>query len=185
MRPPSVDNAQIHPISAPFYIGVVYSMNKIKTFIQEHHVMALITIALLILFALHREWFFLILLAYVYLIRLLLSNLVKDNVRKILNIIIWTTVIVLSGIIFYVHHYMPKGPLVGTGDFECAYDGRGPCGEAQVEDMSKLNIPSWAKFFKSSAGLLLIFALLFLAGANKHGEDEKGEEKIRENYEVN
>ena len=151
-------------------------MDKIKTFIQEHSTMALITIALLIMFALDRDWFFPILLAYVFLIRLLLSKLVKDNVRKILKIIIWPTVIILCGIIFYVNHYMPKGQFVGTGDYECAYDGRGHCGEVQKEDMRKLNIPYWAKVFKSDMGFGLVFALVFLGMANKYGGHKKGDE---------
>lgn len=138
--------------------------------------MAIITIVLVILFALHRTWFFPILLAYVYLIRLLLSKHVKDNVRKIIKFIIWPTVIILCGLIFYVNHYMPKGPFVGTGDYECVYGDRGPCGEVQIENMRKLNIPYWAKVLKSNMGFGLVFALIVLGMANKYGGHEKGAE---------
>jgi len=71
---------------------------------------------------------------------------------------------------------MPQGHLVGTGDYDCAYDGRGPCGEIYKEDMSKLNIPYWAKVLKSNMGIGLIFALVFLGMANKHGAHEKSNE---------
>ncbi|KKU88618.1 MAG: hypothetical protein UY16_C0004G0013 [Candidatus Gottesmanbacteria bacterium GW2011_GWA2_47_9] len=64
-------------------------------------------------------------------------------------------------LIYYVNHYLPKGPMIATGDVVCQNDGRGSCGESSVEDVRNLKIPEWAKFFKKSDGMLLFFGLLF------------------------
>ncbi len=68
--------------------------------------------------------------------------------------IIGTTLLILT---YYVNHYMPHGSMHLTGDIVCMNDGRGPCGEERVEDLSKIDIPDWAKFLRSN----LIWTMLF------------------------
>ena len=40
----------------------------------------------------------------------------------------------------------PKGPKIPTGVYECANDGRGPCGEVYEEDIEAVRhlLPTWA-----------------------------------------
>lgn len=68
----------------------------------------------------------------------------------------------MSGLLYYVNHYLPKGPEYPTGEVICRNDDRGPCYPEYIEDVRYLNISSWAKFFKKSEGELLWMALLFL-----------------------
>ncbi|KKP90716.1 MAG: hypothetical protein UR94_C0024G0028 [Parcubacteria group bacterium GW2011_GWA2_36_10] len=81
---------------------------------------------------------------------------------KYLTIIVWVCFFTVTGFIYYVNHYLPKGPLFSTGDIICMNDGRGPCAPEYIEEVRDLNIPGWAKFFKKSEGELLWMALLFL-----------------------
>jgi len=81
----------------------------------------------------------------------------------ILKIITWTALLVVGFLIFYVNHYLPKGPMFPTGDVVCQNDGRGPCAESYIEEVRGLDIPEWAKFFKKSEGMLLFYALIFVA----------------------
>lgn len=75
--------------------------------------------------------------------------------------LIWALFIVLCASMFYVNHYLPHGPMIDTGDVVCQNDDRGPCGEKYIEDTRRLNIPDWAKFFRTSEAELLIYALAF------------------------
>jgi hypothetical protein len=64
-----------------------------------------------------------------------------------------------------------------TGDIVCMNDGRGPCGEERVEDLSELDIPDWAKFLRSHLMLtVLFFGISTIVLANKpvelHDDDE-------------
>ncbi|WP_367159112.1 DUF6804 family protein [Erythrobacter sp.] len=63
----------------------------------------------------------------------------------------------LLALTHYVNHYMPHGPMYWTGDYVCLHDGRGPCGPEMLEDMTKLDIPEWAKFLRSKAFLTFLF----------------------------
>jgi hypothetical protein len=111
--------------------------------------------------------------------KFLLSKNNKGNLRKILAIVIWTAFVIISGLGFYSKYYLPHGPSHPTGEYVCYNDGRGPCNEVYKEDTSKLNIPDWAKFLRSSGGLLLIFGLLF-AGICISKKSVYTEEKIAE-----
>ena len=81
--------------------------------------------------------------------------------KKILTVAIWINIIALSGITYYVNHHLPKGPMYETGDVACKYDGR-VCGLEKKEDISQLNIPNWAKFFKKDYPIVLIMGLFVL-----------------------
>jgi len=87
----------------------------------------------------------------------------RKKVIKFITIVLWIGFFVVSTLIYYVNHYLPKGPLYPTGDIVCEYDGRGACAESYIEEVRGLNIPEWAKFFKKSEGELLWMALLFFA----------------------
>jgi hypothetical protein len=76
--------------------------------------------------------------------------------------IVWIGFVVISGLVFYVNHYLPHGPSYSTGEYVCINDDRGPCSLEYKEYLRNLNIPNWAKFFKKSEGELLWMGLLFL-----------------------
>lgn len=80
-----------------------------------------------------------------------------------LKIATWVGVFILLSVILYVNHYLPTGPMIDTGDVTCTNDGQGPCSEYYIEDVRNLQIPVWAKFFKSSNGELLLFGTLIIA----------------------
>ncbi len=91
-----------------------------------------------------------------------LSLKLKRNLLIILAVIIWATCIGILGLTFYVNHFMPKGPMIQTDEEVCMNDDRGPCGLKIVEDTSKLDIPNWAKFFKSDNFLLPLIGLVVI-----------------------
>lgn len=79
---------------------------------------------------------------------------------KILSAIVWILFFVFIALTYYVNHYMPRGPLFSTGDYNCYNDDRGPCEEGYVEDMRSLDIPSWAKFIrKNFIGIFLVLGV--------------------------
>ncbi|MCX6806693.1 MAG: hypothetical protein NT135_01040 [Candidatus Berkelbacteria bacterium] len=77
----------------------------------------------------------------------------------ILAVIIWATFILVSGLAYYVNHYLPHGSSYPTGEVVCRNDDRGPCGEEYKEDLRGLNIPNWAKFFRNDNWILLWIGL--------------------------
>lgn len=79
--------------------------------------------------------------------------------------------IFLFALTYYVNHYMPRGNMHPTGDIVCMNDGRGPCGESQIEDLSELDIPDWAKFLRSNLmWTVLFFGISTIVLANKPAE---------------
>jgi hypothetical protein len=58
--------------------------------------------------------------------------------------------VILSGVIFYVNHFMPHGLMRDTGDVVCENDDQSLCGE----DISRLHIPGWAKVMRSNGVLI-------------------------------
>jgi len=135
-------------------------MDKIVPFIKKNLILIIVSIILIGLSLLHQDSFFLVILVYGLILKLLQSDIIKGNFRKNLAIIIWTSFAIMAGLMFYVNHYMPHGPSYPTGEYVCAYGDRGPCGEEHVEDISKLDIPDWAKFVRSSAGEVFVIFLL-------------------------
>lgn len=64
----------------------------------------------------------------------------------------------------------PHGPSVPTGDFDCANDGRGPCGEIYTEDLDAIRdeVPGWVITVRDWElgpldGFLAIFGIVGLA----------------------
>lgn len=154
-------------------------MKKIGFFIKNNFVLIIISIILISLSVYHKDSFFVVILFYGLFIKLLLSKYIKGKVRKILAIVIWTALIIMFGLCFYVNHYLPHGPSYPTGDYVCQYGDRGPCGEAYEEDMGKLNIADWAKFLRSSAGMLLLFGLVIagiIASTKMKGKNDEENE---------
>ncbi len=86
----------------------------------------------------------------------------NENIWRIIATTVWLSFLGVTVLLYYVHHYLPEGPKIPTGDIVCQNDGRGPCGESYVEEVRDLDIPGWAKFFKKSQGELLWMALLFV-----------------------
>jgi len=139
-------------------------MDKIGSFIKKNPVLIIASFVLISLSIFHQDSFFVVILTYGLLLKLLSSEIIKGKLRSNLAIFIWTSVVIMIGLMFYVNHYMPHGPSYPTGEYVCDHDDRGTCREEYIEDMSKLNIPDWAKFVRSSAGWCLIFALVIAGG---------------------
>jgi len=91
-----------------------------------------------------------------------------------LAITVWGAFVIVLGLIYYVNHYLPRGQFYNTG-FE-AEDASGHMQEVYKEDLRGLNIPHWAKFFKSSESSLLWIGLLIaglVISGNKHKTKHK------------
>ena len=71
----------------------------------------------------------------------------------------WAVFLVLFVTGVYVNWYLPHGPMIDLGEVVCQNDGRGPCAEQYMEDTRRLNIPDWAKFFRTSEAMMSLFAL--------------------------
>jgi len=90
-----------------------------------------------------------------------ISTTAVDQIWLWASRMIWVAVVILMGGIYYVNHYLPRGPFVYTGEVVCENDDRGPCGEQRVEDIRGLRIPDWARFLKTSEAQLLLYGLVF------------------------
>jgi hypothetical protein len=89
-----------------------------------------------------------------------------DKHWRWIGIALWVLVLLYGGLIFYVNHYMPHGPMRDTGDVVCENDDQGPCREWYLEDMRGLHIPEWAKFLKGDVGVMSWVGLLCAAIIN-------------------
>jgi len=87
----------------------------------------------------------------------------SDKRWLLYRVVVWSSFLVVSWLLYYVHHSLPEGPLYPTGEYVCQNDDRGPCREDYIEDVRDLDIPSWAKFFKKSEGELLWMGLFFVS----------------------
>jgi hypothetical protein len=151
-------------------------MNKIGLIIKKNSVTIIISVILIALSFYHKDSFLVVMLIYGLLLKLLASKLIKGKVRKYLSVVIWASLAIMIVLMFYVNHYLPHGPSYPTGDYESAFDGRGPAAEIYHEDMSKLDIPDWAKFVRSSAGWCLIFFLV-IAGSIASGKNDNNDQE--------
>lgn len=113
-------------------------------------------------------------LYFIYKLILIFPNL-NNRIRLSLKISVWTSVLIVAALIYYVHHYLPQGPMFPTGDVICRNDDRGPCSESYIEEVRYLDIPQWAKFFKKSEGMLLFFSLFIVAFIISFGKNEENE----------
>jgi hypothetical protein len=137
-------------------------MKKIKIIIllKENSGMTILSILLLTLGIFSRDKFFIIVLLYIYSIKLLLSDYFREKTKKYIAMVIWTVAIFVFASGYYVNHYLPRGEMYPTGDIVCQNDDRGPCGEEYKEDLRGLDNPSWAIFLKEN-GIPLMIALAF------------------------
>jgi hypothetical protein len=88
-------------------------------------------------------------------------EIINGSLKKLFVTGIWLLVIVIAGLTVYVNYYLPHGPMYPTGDIVCENDDRGPCSGEYKEDLTNLNIPNWAKLFRSSDSKLLLLGLVF------------------------
>ena len=95
-----------------------------------------------------------------------------NEIWRISGLIIWIAVVILFGVGFYVNWYLPHGPSYPTGNTVCQNEGMGPCGEEYKEDTRGLNIPNWAKFFRTSESELLLIVLI-IAGMIASAQSKK------------
>jgi hypothetical protein len=73
----------------------------------------------------------------------------------ILKIFIWVVFFVVSGLIYYVNHYLPHGSKYLTDEIVCQNDDRGSCGLEYKEDLQGVSIPEWAEFFRGDSWFVL------------------------------
>jgi hypothetical protein len=150
-------------------------MNKLGFFIKNNLII-IISIILIALSVYHKDSFFVMMLIYVLFLKLLASKLIRGKVRKYLSTVIWTALAIMITLMFYINHYLPHGPSYPTGDYVSVNGDRGPLVEEYREDMSKLDIPDWAKFVRSSAGWCLIFGLV-IAGSVASNKNDKNDQE--------
>lgn len=108
------------------------------------------------------DLFYILVLSYIWCIKLLLSDYLKPKVKKVISISIWVAFISCGLQTFYANHYFPHGPMYDTGDVVCSNDDRGPCAEEYIEDIRNLKVPDWVKFSRTYG--IVFFTLLLLAG---------------------
>ena len=89
------------------------------------------------------------------------KNFWSSLAMKRLRMIFWITVIVLAGLVYYVNHYMPKGPMIEGYEVEAPDWKGGGIVMKYIEDVRELNIPNWAKFLKLR-GAELVFSLVVI-----------------------
>lgn len=88
---------------------------------------------------------------------------VRPETASLLAWIFGALLAIALALTFYVNRYMPRGVLIPTGDIVCKHDGRGDCAEATTEDMSDLDIPTWAKFLRGQFMWTYVFVVGGLA----------------------
>jgi energy-coupling factor transporter transmembrane protein EcfT len=121
----------------------------------------ILSVILVFLAIFTKDLFFLVILLYGLFIKLLLSEFITGKLRKVTSGVIWGSFTIFFCLGFYVNYQLPHGPKYPTGEVVCQNDERGPCTEEYKEDMGNLNIPEWAKFIRSSSGMIVIIGLLF------------------------
>lgn len=139
-----------------------------EDFVKKYKWMIVLAIVAIFLDVRAKELFFTILLVYGLFIKLLLSDFLKARTKRAISVIIWTVFLTIAVSMIYVNYYLPHGPSYPTGDIVCQNDDRGPCGEAYIEDTSKLNIPDWSKFLRRyGVGLLIGLAFAGIVSGKK------------------
>lgn len=110
----------------------------------------------------HSDPFFVVLLVYGMGLYLIITKIKSKRILLVLVITIWAAFTGVTGLTVYVNYWMPHGPSYYDGN-TCEFSDDGPCRDIYREDLSKVNIPEWAKFFRDDAGKVLWYGLL-LAG---------------------
>jgi hypothetical protein len=91
----------------------------------------------------------------------------KKTIWRIASIFIWSTLGLFFGLGLYVNHFLPHGPTYPTG-WTCDTTLRsadGECGPTYKEDLSKVDIPGWAKLVrKTNDSSLFVVVGLIIAG---------------------
>ncbi len=137
---------------------------KLRDLLTQYYTVIIVSIVFIGLYLFQKDSFFLIIWAYGLGLYLLMKLPIPKKILRIISICLWICFTVFSFLFYYSNHHYEKGPMFDTGDVVCQYDDRGPCAEEYIEDPRYLNIPWWAKLFKTSAGELLWLATIFAAG---------------------
>lgn len=122
------------------------------------------------------DLFWIALLVLVAIIYFIVKKQIIKKIIRIMSITIWSSCVVVAGLIFYVNYYLPHGPSYSTEYYTC--DDYDRCKEAYVEDMSNLNIPRWAKFLRSSNGMLLWLSLCLMGVVISSKKDKGNDENV-------
>ncbi len=142
-----------------------------KDFLKKNTRWVVFAIFAVALDFLQRGYFFTMFFVYALFINFLASGFLKEKFKKIVNAVILVILISSFGLTVYVNWYLPRGPMIDTGETEevCIADNRG-CKEVEryVEDTRNLDIPEWAKFLKRYGLMtLLLIAFAYIASTKK------------------
>lgn len=145
-------------------------MGKSKDFIKKNNIILIGSVVLIALSIFGNDIFYVWCLFYILFIKFLVSKNIASRFKKMLKVIIWSVFLVAIVLAVYANRFLPDGPSYPTGDYNCNGNG-GACYEEYKEDTRGLDIPSWAKFLKSSSGFLLILGLAFAGVVASQEED--------------
>ena len=120
----------------------------------------IISAILFFLYFWHSDYFFLAILLYGIGLYLITEKVKSRKIFIALSVVIWALFVLTTGAIIYEKSFLPRGPMYPMDLYTCDFTGEGPCGEIYYEDLSSLNIPSWAKFVRKNEESLCL-GLLF------------------------
>lgn len=143
-------------------------MKKIINSLKENKGITIWSVILLSLGIYHRDLFFILVLAYVYIIKFLLSDIIIRRFRKNIAIGLWVFAGIIIITVLYVNNFMPRGEIIDLTEYECEDSER--YSNCYQEDMRNLQIPEWAKFLRSN-WLIIEVALAGMAFAVYYKED--------------
>lgn len=146
------------------------------TWIKKHRGMLTITSIMLVLAIRDRNLFWIGALIFIFGVNAIVTKPISTSLQTALKYSIWIPFTLLLGLIFYVNHNLPHGPAYFTGEIVCQNDDRGPCGPEYKEDLSRVNIPNWAKFCRGSEAWLILMGLAF-AGIIINSKNEEGQKQ--------
>ncbi len=149
------------------------STNTIINLFKENKGIIIWSIILLSLGIYHRDLFFIIVLAYTYIIKFLLADILKKKTRKNIAMSLLVFIGIFFVLVLYVNNFMPRGEMIDLTEYGCEPNrNREEYEDCYREDMRNLQIPEWAKILRSN-WLVIEFALIGMAFASYYKEEDK------------
>lgn len=142
-------------------------------FFKKHTGIILLSVLLLSLGIYHRDLFFIIVLAYTYIIKFLLSDILKKKTRKNIAMSLLVFIGIIFVLVLYANNFMSRGETIDLTEYGCEpSQNREEYEDCYREDMRNLQIPEWAKFLRSN-WLVIEFALIGMALVSYYKEEDK------------
>lgn len=145
--------------------------NTIINLFKENKGIIIWSIILLSLGIYHKDPFFIMILAYSYIIKFLLSDILKKKTRKNIAMSLLVFIGIIFVLVFYTNNFMPRGETIDLTEYGCEpSQNREEYEDCYREDMRNLQIPEWAKFLRSN-WLVIEFALIGMVLVSYYKED--------------